>query len=225
MNIVHVLLLARFERCSRIFVAELGDASKKDRRSEQRERLVVCAERLIATQGLEAVRARDLAKEMGCAVGAIYNLVADLDELVLLVAQRTQRDLGAYLDAASGEMDGVAPESVLVAWADTYLRFARENRLRWRALFEFRLPPDSALPDWFERDQEAIFARLVERLLPLTAEETVAARKLKARMLFAAVHGIIALSLEEKIVTMPIEAVEGELDAFVRAYLRGLAAK
>ena len=207
-------------------MAEPRDISGKDRRSEQRVRLILCAERLIATEGLEAVRARDLARQMGCAVGAIYNLVSDLDELVLLVAQRTQRDLGAYLDAAAQAMEpDVDAASLLVAWADTYLRFARENRLRWRALFEFRLPPDTPLPTWFEQDQEAIFARLEERLLPLTADETVAARKLKARVLFAAVHGIVALSLEEKIVAMPIESVEGELAAFVRAYLRGLTAK
>jgi hypothetical protein len=115
-------------------------------------------------------------------------------------------------------------ENLLVAWAETYLRFARENRLRWRALFEFRLPAGVALPFWFEQDQETIFARLEDRLMPLTRDQTVAARKLKARMLFAAVHGIVALSLEEKIVAMPVDAVAGELAAFVRAYLRGLTA-
>lgn len=201
------------------------ERTTKDRRDEQRDLLVDCAERLIGTQGLQALRARDLAKQMGCAVGAIYNLVGDLDELVLLVAQRTQRDLSTYLDVAAGAMGGdIEAEDVLIAWAETYLRFARENRLRWRALFEFRLPAGVALPSWFEQDQERIFARLEDRLLPLTRDETVAARKLKARMLFAAVHGIVALSLEEKIVAMPVDAVGGELAAFVRAYLRGLTA-
>ena len=201
------------------------ERTTKDRRDEQRDLLVDCAERLIGTQGLQALRARDLAKQMGCAVGAIYNLVGDLDELVLLVAQRTQRDLSTYLDLAAGAMGGdIEAEDVLIAWAETYLRFARENRLRWRALFEFRLPAGVALPSWFEQDQERIFARLEDRLLPLTRDETVAARKLKARMLFAAVHGIVALSLEEKIVAMPVDAVGGELAAFVRAYLRGLTA-
>jgi AcrR family transcriptional regulator len=204
-------------------VVGLVERTTKDRRDEQRERLVDCAERLIGTQGLQAVRARELAKQMGCAVGAIYNLVGDLDELVLLVAQRTQRDLSTYLDATAGAMVGdIGAEILLVAWAETYLRFARENRLRWRALFEFRLPAGIALPGWFEQDQETIFARLEDRLLPLTRDQTVAARKLKARMLFAAVHGIVALSLEEKIVAMPVDAVAGELAAFVRAYLRGL---
>lgn len=207
-------------------MAEPQDTSTKDRRGEQRARLIDCAEHLIGAKGLEAIRARDLAKQMGCAVGAIYNLVSDLDELVLLVAQRTQRDLSTTLEAAAGAMgEAVDAESLLVAWAETYLRFARENRLRWRALFEFRLPPDTPLPGWFEQDQEAIFLRLEDRLLPLTAEASVAERKLKARVLFAAVHGIVALSLEEKIVAMPVDAIEGELAAFVRAYLRGLAAK
>lgn len=202
------------------------ERSKQDRRTGQRERLIDCAETLISTQGLEAVRARELATRMGCAVGAIYNLVADLDELVLLVAQRTQRELSAYLDEAARPYGGAADaESTIVAWADTYLRFARQNRLRWRALFEFRLSPDAPLPDWFAADQDAIFRRLEDRLLPLMTTDTEAGRKLKARMLFAAVHGIVALSLEEKIVAMPIDAMENELAAFVRAYLRGLVAQ
>lgn len=207
-------------------MADPHDIATKDRRSDQRERLVLCAEDLIATKGLDAIKARELATQMGCAVGAIYNLVADLDELVLLVAQRTQRDLSATLDAASLDMDdGVEAVDVLVGWAETYLQFACDNRLRWRALFEFRLPPGTPLPVWFEQDQDAIFIRLEDRLLPLTPGITVADRKLKARVLFAAVHGIVALSLEEKIVAMPIDAVEGELAAFVRAYLRGLVTK
>jgi transcriptional regulator, TetR family len=40
--------------------------------------------------------------------------------------------------------------------------------------------------------------------------------------LFSAVHGIVALGLEEKLVAMPVSAVESELEAFVRAYLAGL---
>ncbi len=44
-----------------------------------REALVSAAERTVAAQGLSGLRARDLAREAGCAVGAIYTVFPDLD--------------------------------------------------------------------------------------------------------------------------------------------------
>ena len=197
--------------------------STAQRRAEQRERLVTCAEHLIATRGLGALRARDLATAMGCAVGALYNLVADLDELVLLVAIRTKNDLSRSFDAAAAKAgESETRDDLFVEWAWAYFRFARDNRTRWRALFEFRLPPGVALPLWFEREQEDLFLRLENRLSPLMPGLDPVQRKIKARVLFSAVHGIVSLALEEKLASMPVEAIEGELDAFVRAYLRGL---
>src|SRR5437867_10299506 len=75
------------------------DNSTDQRRARLRDALVTAAEQAIAQQGLGSLRARALAEEVGCAVGAIYNVVEDLDDLVLLVNARTltalERDLSA----------------------------------------------------------------------------------------------------------------------------------
>ena len=42
-----------------------------DRNTALREQLIDAAERTIAEKGLAAVKARDLAREVGCAVGPI----------------------------------------------------------------------------------------------------------------------------------------------------------
>jgi AcrR family transcriptional regulator len=208
----------------------------EDRRADLRERLIDCAERRIAAEGLAGLRAREIAKEIGCAVGAIYNLVADLDELVLLVGQRTNRDLGAAIDAAALASASAhatdeprtqaaieaANDALLVAWAWAYFRYARDNQPRWRALFEFRMPPDATLPDWFEQDQADLFAKLESRLAPLMPGLDVKRGRRRARALFSAVHGIVMLGLEDKFSAMPADTIEEELEVFVRAYLRGL---
>lgn len=198
------------------------DALPSDRRRVQRRRLIACAEDVITSHGLEALRARDLAAAMGCSVGAIYNLVADLDELTLLVGQRTMADLHTALDSIAGP-DAATPEA-FVALALGYCRFAAENRNRWRALFEFRMKPGLTLPDWFAADQIRLFARLERRLALHRPETSTSGLALRARTLFSAVHGIVALGLEEKIVAMPISAIEAELASFVRTYLAGLDA-
>ncbi len=193
------------------------------RRETQREALVDCAEAAIAAGGLPALKARDLAACVGCSLGAIYNLVADLDELVLRVSRRTLAALDAELDAieASGAQETRAQ---LVAWAKAYAAFATANRNLWRALFDFRMVEGAELPDWFAADQVRLFLRLETRLAALMPGRDDAAVKRQARTLFSAVHGIVALGLERKLVEMPVEAIDAELEGFVAIYLAGLEA-
>ena len=193
--------------------------SKMSDRAEQGRRLIDCAEAAIEANGLAGVRARELASCVGCSVGAIYNLVADLDELVLLVGRRTMADLNAQLDATARHGDD---EAQFVAWALAYAGFATTNRNRWRALFEFRMAPGKDFPDWFEADQMALFTRLERRLSGLAPTLDAATLRLRARTLFSAVHGIVALGIEGKLAALPAEAIEAELVAFVRTYVAGL---
>ena len=191
------------------------------RREDQRETLVACASDAIASGGLPALKARDLATCVGCSLGAIYNLVVDLDELVLRVSQRTLAALDGALSAAESP-SGLDTPAQLVAWAKAYAAFAAANRNLWRALFEFRMVPGADLPDWFAADQLRIFVRLEARLASLMPEGDEAGIKRQARTLFSAVHGIVALGLEQKLVEMPVEAIDAELERFVVIFLSGL---
>ena len=196
------------------------------RRDAQRETLVTCAERAIAEGGLAALKARELAACAGCSLGAIYNLVRDIDELVLRVGQRTMAELDGHLAAVAG--DGSAHrdcEAQLVAFARAYRAFAAANTHRWRALFEFRIAPGTALPPWFVADRARVFARLEHCLAPLLRDE--AAVVAQARTLFSAVHGLVLLGLDDKLADGSGEGSgspgeEAELVAFVRVYLAGL---
>src|SRR5215831_12731009 len=108
----------------------------EQRRAQLRDALVVAAERAIARQGLGTLRARALAQEVGCAVGAIYNVVEDLDDLVLLVNARTlaalERDLSAADRGADEPAEGPnAAIARLVRMALAYLDFAAAQTPRW----------------------------------------------------------------------------------------------
>src|SRR4029077_19862509 len=99
-------------------------------------------ERTIAPNGLAGLRARDLAREAGCAVGTIYNVFADLDDLILCVGVRTLTMLRAALAAVRLTRPDGSPEDAaddLVRLALAYLEFAAEHTVRWRALFEHRM--------------------------------------------------------------------------------------
>lgn len=190
-----------------------------DRRSEQRQALIICAEAVIATQGLAGLRARDLAQCVGCAIGTIYNLVGDMDELVLLVARRTMDALAAHLDEAGDARQD--PEARLIAWAGAYRAFAVAHRNLWRALFDYRME-GAAFPAWFAAAQTDVFARLETCLADLLPDRDPATWRLRARTLFSAVHGIVALGIEDKLVAFPAGDVDVELAAFVRTYVAGM---
>ena len=62
------------------------------RRRALRDNLIAIAEKRIAAEGLAGLRARDLAAEAGCALGAIYTVFPDMTALTLAVNARTFAD-------------------------------------------------------------------------------------------------------------------------------------
>src|SRR5258707_12824783 len=117
-----------------------------ERREKLRESLILAAERSINAGGLAGLKTRELAREIGCANGAVYNLVADMDELILLVGSRTL----ARLDAALTEAESVGPPSpteTLLRIAVAYCDFASENLELWPALFEHSMTPAKPSPE------------------------------------------------------------------------------
>jgi AcrR family transcriptional regulator len=195
-----------------------------ERRSKFRDALIVAAERAIAAKGLAGLKTRDLAHQIGVANGAVYNLVEDVDELILRVGSRTLARLDAALSAA--EQNGPAnPADRLVRIATAYCDFAADNLELWRALFEHRMAPDKPLPEWAVRDQMDLFRHIHAPLAELFPQHAADELGVRARSLFSAVHGIVALGLEQKLIAVPIRALRHEIAAIVGAMVKGLVAQ
>ncbi len=179
-------------------------------------RLIDAAEAEIAEKGLAGLKARDVTGRAGCALGAIYNAVADLDELVLRVNSRTLVRLGAALTT-----DATAPEAAMLALADAYAVFALTNRRLWSALFEHRLPEGVAMPDWHRQDHEVLIARIGGPLQALRPDLAADVLRLRVRTLFGAVHGVVHLALLGRLVGLPEAALRQEVAALVTALTLG----
>jgi AcrR family transcriptional regulator len=201
--------------------------STERRRARLRDALVAAAERAIEQQGLATLRARALAQEVGCAVGAIYNVVEDLDDLVLLVNARTLATLERDLIAADRATEQPGPGANaaiarLVRMAIAYLDFAAAHTPRWRTLFEHRMPAGREVPAWYREEQQRLFAYVEELLLELQGQESRVRRALLARSLFSAVHGLVVLGLEEKLQTIPLPVLREQVRFVVTAIGRGM---
>lgn len=191
-----------------------------ERRDRQRESLVEAAERQIAVSGVASLKARDLAREVGIALGAIYNLVDDMDELVLRVTIRTLARLDVELDAMRRQAPA-DPVDALVALAVAYRAFASSNLHLWRTLFEHRMAADKIVPDWHVEQQMRLFRHIEEPLAELRPGWPEDRRRLFTRTLFSAVHGVVSLGLEEKLVAVPLAELDRQIEELVRAVCRG----
>jgi AcrR family transcriptional regulator len=195
-----------------------------ERREKLRIALIQAAEQMIADRGLAGLKTRDLAREIGCANGAVYNLVADVDELILRVGSRTLLRLDEALTLATRAGEPSPPES-LVRIALAYCDFAAENLQLWRALFEHRMEAGKLVPDWSAHDQMQLFRHIYQPLAALFPGRCPKELGITARSLFSAVHGMVALGLEQKLVAVPLPALRKEIAGLVRAMIDGLVAR
>lgn len=192
--------------------------SVNSRKSERHLLLLQTARALIAAKGLRSLKIRDVASAAGCSIGTVYNEFEDFDALVLAVSRDT---IGAIARAVSAAADD-DPVVHLHGLAQRYLDFAAENPNLLRALFEHRMEDDRPFPEDLLDMVQATFALMyppLAKLLPDYPGDQVA---LLARTMFSAVHGIISLGIEERLVAVPPQMLRHQVSLFVDTYLAGL---
>jgi len=204
--------------------------STAGRRAKTAGEIIDAAERTISGKGLAALRARDLAEEVGCALGYIYKVFPDLDTVVLGVGLRTLALLDArFLSVANAPQPGFddprkAAVARLVSLALAYLDFAASHEKRWRALFDHRLPEGVPVPEEYTREKARLFTYIEEPLRTLRPDLSEAGRMLLARSMFSATHGMVMLGLEEKLVPIRPADLRLQISIVVRAVALGLGA-
>ncbi|MEM1374693.1 MAG: TetR/AcrR family transcriptional regulator [Pseudomonadota bacterium] len=177
------------------------------KREALRTRLLDIAEARIAEGGLEVLKARDLAAEAPCSVGAIYNVFGDLKDIALAVNGRTFQRIGQSVGAAVHERN-LPPKETLIALSHAYLHFATENPRLWRALFDIELTEDTDIPDWYLAELRQLFTFIAAPLRDVFPDYSDADIDLMTRALFSSVHGIVLLGLERRISGVPPEKLE-----------------
>lgn len=178
------------------------------RKAALREKLIDLAEAQIEVEGLQSLRARELAKQAGCAVGAIYTHFEDLQALTLEVNGRTFARLGKAVGTVVEHTHEAAPNARLIAMSHAYLAFARDHPKLWRALFDVEMRSDGPVPSWYAQAMGQLFAYITAPLAEIFPESDAAELDLMTRTLFSSVHGIVLLGLENRISGVPGEQLK-----------------
>ncbi len=195
------------------------DESLRDqKKSRRRLQILEIARGIIAAKGLRSLKVRDVAQSAGCSVGSVYNEFGDFDGVILTVNRETVQALTLRLAGVPGE----DPVRQLYGLAATYLEFFAEHANLLRSLFEHRMEDDRPYPDDILQMVMNAFALMhspLVRLLPDADDVKIA---LLSRTLFSAVHGIISLGLEERMVAVPPQMLRQQVTQFLDAHLAGL---
>lgn len=173
------------------------------------------AERLVRQGGRQALSMRLIAKAASCASGTLYNVIGDLDDIILQLNARTTIQLADHLEMAAADAD---PVKRIMAMAHAYVEMGEANAQLWSILFEFRLPEGRELPERYRQ----VLARPIEAVHVAAREafrSEIECANFVARI-WTALHGVVALSITGKLSILISGTSHEFVDDLVRMHLR-----
>src|ERR1700727_2679576 len=177
------------------------ESLREQKKSKRRSLVLQIAREIISGKGLIELKVRDVAEAADCSIGSVYNEFGDFDGLILTVNRETVQALTARVAAVRGE----DPIRQLHGLAAAYLEFASEHANLLRSLFVHRMENGRPVPEALPIRVWPAFAFMHCPLVRLMPDPDSTEIALQARMMFSAVHGIISLGLEERMVAVPPE--------------------
>jgi AcrR family transcriptional regulator len=198
------------------------EESLRDRKKNRRRALMLdTARRVISAKGLKSLKVRDVAEAADCSIGSVYNEFGDFDGLILTVNRETIQALTERLSAVPDQN----PRAQLHGLAAGYLEFASLHTNLLRSLFEHWMEDDRPFPEDILNMVMQAFALMYPPLFRLFPDRDPSEVAMIARTMFSAVHGIISLGLEDRMVAVPPEQLRQQLAQFVDTHLAGLGAE
>lgn len=188
---------------------------------EIREMALAAAKRIVAKQGYGALSTRKVATDIGYAVGSLYLVFKNLDDLILHVNGSTLDDLHQTLETTAVRCKD--PETCLLALAREYIHFAFTHRALWSLVFEH--PTPLRRPTWYQDKVAHMFGMVEGRLRGIAPERATKDLHLAAHALWSGVHGVSVLGLADRLDQSGLAAAEKLAASLVTNYLIGFKQK
>ena len=166
------------------------------KKAAMREKMLASVRTRISHSGVNAIRARDVALDCRCAVGVIYNIFEDLEDLILTVSGEYFAELDTLIASHAGYLCEETAEENMMRLARAYYEYARDNPREWGAIFYFRIDMALHIPEWHGKYMPRLLGyieRPIETLAPNTSKSEL---NRLSRTIFSSMHGLCALSLK-----------------------------
>ena len=139
---------------------------------------------------------RKLASLIGYVPSTLVNIFGSYDLLLLEVNAKTLDEL--FLDMGKAIYEEADPLKSLKKMAYCYLNFAEKNTYRWQLIFQHKVNSDK-LPEWHSlriNKLIEILDNLVRKVKPSLSNDGLTET---SRLIWASVHGITLLSVDDKL--------------------------
>jgi len=183
-------------------------------REELREMILSTAEKLVRKNGISFLTARNIASEIGYAVGTLYNLFKNLDDLVLYINGRTLDSLYQQISKAKN----------IKALAKSYIQFAKDEPHLWGMLFDHTNKDRKNLPEWYKEKIDRMF-NLTENILINEIDVNKKTLKKAAKVIWASIHGICVLSISGTLETTKSDSAHSLANSVIENYLKGISSR
>jgi AcrR family transcriptional regulator len=159
------------------------------------EEILKVATDLAEAEGLRGVGVRAIASQLGISPGTIYNVVGDVDDVILRVNAQT---LKALQEVLSRELQPQRETMANVfAVADAYVCFVLTNTRIWGMILEHSLASEKTLPDWYQQELDKTIDLVDCVLQPVISDKKH--RKSCVAALWASLQGLASLAASGKL--------------------------
>lgn len=191
-------------------------------REELHELAMRAAREIVETDGYRALTARNVADAIGYSPGTLYNLFANLDDMVMRVNGRTLDDLHDRFAEVTTTGDVDRDIGTLL---DCYLGFIDEHAGLWHMLLNYSLSEGYKVPDWYDRKVQRLLGVVEAALAPLFGQSGAHDLANGTRVLWASLHGISALSEAGKLNLVTGQPVREMARSLVINFIAGVRAR
>lgn len=141
---------------------------------------------------------RKVATQIGYVPSTLVNVFGNYNLLLLQVVAQTVDEL--QIEASKALEQSNSTEEALFNLAYCYHDFAQQNPYRWQLIFQHTMNGED-LPDWQSNRIEAMTGMLEKLIAILSPNKSPIEIVQASRVLWAGVHGITVLSVDDKFFT------------------------
>lgn len=201
---------------NRVRVRVVHRRNRRGQGERLRAEILAAAERLLATQPVEALRLRAVAREVGVTAPALYLHFADRRALVWAVLEHQFGVLATIVtDAAARASE---PRGRLREWCLAYCRYGLDNPGHYRVLFESWNAQRVDLP-LTDLPGHALWQSLLDTLAACSV--THDEHEEVATLVWVGLHGLVSLRINKP--SFPWPRLDQLIDAHLRRMLPDVA--
>ena len=180
---------------------------------------------VIASEGLDRLSLREVARRLGVSHQAPYKHFPSRDHLLSEVIRRCLNRFAVVLRESGLGKDGapLAPEQAMRGIGEAYLGYAARHPLEYRLMFNTRWP-DAAHELGLAEDATAAFGVLRDRIAALRPDFSEETLDMQAMFIWSAMHGVVSviesdamrhLSFDEDKARAAVDHVMAQIDMAV----------